>query len=227
MVGVRFQNVSGNVAAACLGRRLREHRRWRRIVDAAAPTALGRASPITLRKLVSKTVDVAGRAGVPNDAKAVVLAIRRGPKSRGELGVDMARERNQAVAALTWRLARGPRTVTQLIVPLGSTGALRLAADRSGPVSLQVAGYVASDTDRPVHPIVPRALLGDGAKLSAGKARTVRCGDVQAFRRRGSGRRVGDRIVPRSAADASRSGRVDRAEPKTADVMVREHRTSE
>lgn len=223
--GVRFQNASGNVqvrasvvgyvSTAGGGGSLTPLRR----------TPLGGANPLAVAPS-AKTVDVAGRAGVPNDAKAVVLAIRRGSQSRVS-SVWTWPESGTKPAAPTWRRASGAANVTQVIVPLGATGQLRVAADRSGPVSLEVAGYVASDTDRPVHPIVPRALLGDGAKLSAGKARTV---SVRG--RAGVPKAAGAVVVSVTGSSKKRSGRITvwprgAAEPKTSDVMVPKHRTSE
>jgi hypothetical protein len=63
--------------------------------------------------------------------------------------------------------------VSQLIVPVGADGAVRVAGDGPGTVSLEVAGYVAPGQDRAVRPLVPKALMGDGVRLDSGQARTV------------------------------------------------------
>ena len=123
-------------------------------------------------------------------------------------------------AAPTWERARGSGSVSQVIVPLGSNGGIRVAADRSGPVSLDVAGYVAAGDSSDVHPVVPRSLLKDGAALSKGDATTVsvrgRAGvpsDASAVvvQLAGSSRRDSGRLTlwPRGATA-----------PKSADLVV-------
>ena len=128
---------------------------------------------------------------------------------------------------LSWRRSRGPAAVSQLIVPLGSTGALRLAADRPGPVSLQVAGYVAANANRPVHAVVPRPLSGDGVKVAKGKARTVNVSG-----RAGVPNDAKAVVVSVTGAADKRSAGVTvwprgSSEPNTSDLMVPRHRSSE
>ena len=140
--GIRFQNASGAVALRASvvgyvstsgsGGSLTPLRR----------TPLGGAHPMTM-STTARTVDVAGRAGVPDDARAVVLAVRRGGGSKVS-SVWAWPESGNKPAAPAWRRARGAAHVGQVIVPLGSTGQLRVAADRSGPISLEVAGYVSA-----------------------------------------------------------------------------------
>lgn len=169
--GVRFHNTSGAVALKASvvgyvstsggGGSLMPLRR----------TALGGASPLSVGP-TSVGVDVAGRAGVPADARAVVLAIRRSGNSPvGSVSAWPAG--GEQPTTPTWRRPRGSGSVSQVVVPLGSGGGIRVAADRSGPISLDVAGYVASGRERAVHPVVPRSLLRDGARLGKGDARTV------------------------------------------------------
>ena len=65
---------------------------------------------------------------------------------------------------------RAAAAVAQVVVPLGADGGMRVAATESGPVSLDVAGYVAAGDDRAVHPLVPRSLLGTALRLDKGEA---------------------------------------------------------
>jgi len=170
--GIRFHNQSGAVALKAsvvgyvstdgAGGSLTPLRR--RSLAGASPLSLS-SSPVS--------VDVAGRAGVPANARAVVLAIRRSSSSR--VGAVWAWSADGAQTATpTWRRASGNSSVSQVIVPLGSNGSIRVASDKSGPVSLDVAGYVAAGDSSDVHPLVPRSLLGGGAALGKGEATTVR-----------------------------------------------------
>ncbi|HEX5018301.1 MAG TPA: hypothetical protein VFX15_12040, partial [Actinomycetes bacterium] len=223
--GVRFQNASGTVqlraavvgyvSTAGGGGSLTPLRR----------SPLAGANPATLQTTAT-TVDIAGRAGVPADAKAVVLAIRRGSQSR-VTSVWAWPESGTKPGSPTWRRATGTPHASQVIVPLGSTGDLRVAADRTGPISLEIAGYVAGDSHSSVHATVPRTLLGDGVNLSRGKARTVsvrgRVGvptDATAV------------VVSVTGSATKRTGRLTvwprgGVEPKTSDVWVPKRRSSE
>lgn len=169
--GIRFHNRSGAVALKAsvvgyvstggAGGSLTPLRR----------TALGGASPLSVGTS-PVAVDVAGRAGVPADARAVVLAIRRGGDSRvGSVWAWPGGGKQPPTP--TWRRPRGSGSVSQVIVPLGDGGGIRVAADRSGPMSIDVAGYVAAGDSRDFHPVVPRTLLGDGVRLGKRDARTV------------------------------------------------------
>lgn len=223
--GIRFQNAAGAVAlrASVVGYVSTSGSGGS--LTALRRTPLGGAHPMTV-SATARTVDVAGRAGVPDDARAVVLAIRRGAGSKVS-SVWAWPESGNKPAAPAWRRARGAANAGQVIVPLGSTGQLRMAADRSGPISLEVAGYVSASDDRAVHAVVPRALMGDGASLKRGSARTVsvagRAGvpsDAQAV------------VVSVTGSAAKRSGRLTvwprgATEPDTADVLVPKRRSSE
>lgn len=216
--GVRFHNAAGAVALKASvvgyvstsggGGSLMPLRR----------SALGGASPLSVGP-TSVVVDVAGRAGVPADARAVVLAIRRsgdspvGSVSAWPAGGDQP-------ATPTWRRPRGSGSVSQVVVPLGTGGGIRVAADRSGPISLDVAGYVASGNDRAVHPLVPRSLLGDSVRLDKGDAKTVsvrgRAGVPQAAKAV---------VVQLTGSAGKKPGRLGlwprgATEPRTADLIV-------
>lgn len=134
-------------------------------------TTLPGASPLSVGTSAT-TVDVAGRAGVPADARAVVLAVRRGAASPVSSVWAWPESGNRPRAA-SWRQPTGSSSASQVIVPLGGTGRLQVAADRSGQISLQVAGYVAASSARTVHAVVPEPLARDGRPLAKGKARTV------------------------------------------------------
>ena len=63
--------------------------------------------------------------------------------------------------------------MSQVVVPLAGNGSIQVAADKSGSVAFDVAGYVAADGSRSVHPVVPRVLLGNGTRFSKGDAKTI------------------------------------------------------
>ncbi|MFL6288154.1 MAG: N-acetylmuramoyl-L-alanine amidase [Actinomycetes bacterium] len=222
---VRLQNARGNVAlrASVVGYISTDGAGGSLTPLRRSP--LAGASPIGLGTTAS-TVNIAGRAGVPSDAKAVVLVVRRGPKSKVS-SVWAWPESGTRPSTPAWRRTRGPAAVSQFVVPLGSTGALRLAADHSGPVSLQVAGYVAGNANRPVHAVVPRPLLGDGVKVAKGKARTVKVSG-----RAGVPNDATAVVVSVTGAAEKRSAQVTvwprgSSEPTTSDLMVPRHRSSE
>lgn len=169
--GVRFQNSAGAVGlkASVVGYLSTDGGGG--ALKPLKRTSLGVASPLSVGSS-SVSVDVAGRAGVPADAKAVVLAIRRSGKSPvGAVWAWPAGAEKPGTA--TWKRPRGSASVSQVVVPLGGNGGIRVAADRSGSVAFDVAGYVAADGIRSVHPVVPKALLGSGTRLGKGDAKTV------------------------------------------------------
>jgi hypothetical protein len=180
--------------------------------------ALDGATPLSVGP-TSVAVDIAGREGVPADARAVVLAIRRSSDSPvGAVSVWPAGGEQPATA--TWRRSRGSGSVSQVVVPLGVGGSIRVAADRSGPISLDVAGFVASGSDRAVHPVVPRSLLGDGKRLDKDEATTVsvrgRAGVPSAAKA------VVVQVTGSAGNKPSRLGLWPRGttEPRTADLVV-------
>ncbi|MEP7115089.1 MAG: N-acetylmuramoyl-L-alanine amidase, partial [Ilumatobacteraceae bacterium] len=186
--GIRFHNRSGAVALKAsvvgyvstggAGGSLTPLRR----------TALGGASPLSVGTSPI-VLEVAGRAGVPTGARAVVLAeLRRVIVGHVARAVVLAIRRSgdspigsvwawpvgaEKPPTSTWRRPRGSGSVSQVIVPLGDNGDIRVAADRSGPISIDVAGYVAAGDSRDFHPVVPQTLLGDGVLLGKDDARTV------------------------------------------------------
>jgi hypothetical protein len=167
---VRFQNNKGNVAlrASVVGYVSDDGKG-----GSLTPVRRTRlpASPLGLTT-TPQTVDIAGRAGVPDEARAVVLVVRRGSPSK--VGSVWAwPESAKKPSAPVWQRPVGAPNVSEVVVPLGATGRLRVASDRSGPVSLEVAGYVASRLGRGLHQEVPRALLGDGVKIARGDSRIV------------------------------------------------------
>lgn len=182
--------------------------------------ALGGASPLDVGSS-PVSVDVAGRAGVPADARAVVLALRRGGDS--PVGAVWAwAAGSERPNTPTWRRPRGSGSVTQVVVPLGADGGIRVAADRSGTMSLDVAGYVAADDARAFHPLVPRALTGDGVRLDRRQAATV---SVRG--RAGVPSGATAVVVALSGSRGSGPGRLllwprGGSEPTTADLIVPE-----
>jgi hypothetical protein len=168
---VRFQNNNGNVAlrASVVGYVSTDGQGGS--LTPVRRTRLANASPVTL-STTPRTLDVAGRGGVPDDAKAVVLVMRRDSSSKvGSVWVWP--ENADKPLAPIWQRPVGPASVSEVVVPLGGTGKLRVASDRSGPMSLEVAGYVSSRLAGGLHQLVPRALLGDGVTLAKGDSRIV------------------------------------------------------
>lgn len=216
--GVRFQNSAGTVGLKASvvgylstnggGGGLHPLRR----------TSLGVASPLSVGRS-SVPVDVAGRAGVPVDAKAVVLAIRRsGGSPVGSVWAWPAGADRPGVP--TWSRGRGTASVSQVVVPLGGNGGIRVAANRSGSVAFDVAGYVASDGTRSVHPVVPKSLLGTGKRLGKGDVRTV---SVRGRAGIPSGAKAV--LVQLTGSAGKKPGRLTiwpraASEPKSADLVV-------
>lgn len=180
--------------------------------------ALAGSSPLSVGT-TAVTVDVAGQAGVPGDARAVVLAIRRGAASP-VTGVWAWPTGSDRPSVASWRREGGSGSVAQVVVPLGTDGRIRVAADRSGLVSLDVAGYVAAGDQRAFHPLVPRTVTGAGVQLERSRAVNV---SVQG--RAGVPDRASAVVV---ALSGSRSGGLGRVrlwprggtEPRTADLVV-------
>ncbi len=216
--GVRFRNSAGAVALKAsvvgyitsdgAGGELTPLRR----------TALGVASPLSVGP-TAVAVDVAGRAGVPSDAKAVVLAIRRTAKS--SVGAVWAWPAGgEKPGAPSWRRPRGSGSVSQVVVPLGAGGDIRVAADRAGSVAFDVAGYVSAGGSGSVHPVSPQALLKTGATLGKGDAKTV---SVQG--RAGVPSDARAVLVQLTGSAGKKQGRLmlwprGAAEPSSADLVV-------
>jgi len=170
--GIRFQNAAGAVGLSASvvgyvstdggGGSLQPLRR----------SPLGGASPLSVGQS-PVSVDVAGRAGVPAGARAAVLAIRRTPGSPvGAVWAWPAGSEKPGVP--TWSRPQGSASVSQVVVPLGTDGQIRVAANISGSVAFDVAGYVTADGSRSVHPVVPKPLLASGKRLGPGEAVTIR-----------------------------------------------------
>jgi hypothetical protein len=179
--------------------------------------ALGAATPVSVSSTPT-TVEVAGRAGVPADARAVVLAVRRSGTSPVGAAWVWPAGADQPTQP-SWRRPKGSGVVSQLIVPVGDAGAVRVAGDRAGTLSLDVAGYVAAG-DRAVRPLVPKMLIGDGVRLDAGQSRTI---DVRG--RMGVPSSATAVVVQISGSTPRGGGRLmvwprGADEPRTADLIV-------
>ncbi|MCZ3385950.1 MAG: peptidoglycan recognition protein [Actinomycetia bacterium] len=216
--GIRFHNQSGAVALKASVVGYVSTGGGGGSLTALRRTALGGASPLSVGTS-AVAVDVAGRAGVPADARAVVLAIRRSGDSP-VASVWAWPSGGEQPPTPTWRRPRGSGSVSQVIVPLGDNGEMRVAADRSGPMSIDVAGYVAAGDSRDFHPVVPRTLLGDGVQLGKGDARTV---SVRG--RAGVSSNATAVVVQLTGSAAKDPGRLtlwprSASEPRTADLIV-------
>jgi hypothetical protein len=169
-----------------------------------------------------KVVDVGGHGGVPADARAVVLTLRRSADS--PVGSVWAWPSDKAKpGAPTWRRPRGTGSIAQAVVPLGGNGNIKVAADHGGRVSFDIAGYVARGDAGGFHPLVPKTLTGDGTRLGRGDAKTVKV--------RGRARvpsRAKAVVVQLSGSRGKDAGRLTlwprgSAEPRTADLAVPKH----
>lgn len=182
----------------------------RRALTAASPLSVS-PTPVTL--------DVAGQTGVPADARAVVLAVRRGGAS--PVGAVWAwPSGSDRPPAPSWRRVSGSGSVTQVVVPLGSDGRMRVAGDRAGAVSLDIAGYVAAGDDRAFHPLVPRSLARDPLQLGRHGVTTVSVAG-----RAGVPRRASSVVVALSASRSTGPARVlmwprGATAPGTPDLVV-------
>ena len=131
----------------------------RRLLDtrpAAVPRAGDLVGPLVPR--VRHTVQVAGRAGVPTDASAVLLNVTvTGATSQGNVRVfpaDAAVPNTSVV-----NLVPGRDKANGTIVPLSADGAVTLWVDAGQPVHviLDVIGFTAQDS--PYVPVEPVRLL--------------------------------------------------------------------
>jgi hypothetical protein len=169
--GIRFQNAAGAVGLKASVVGYVSTNGGGGSLHPLPRTSLGGASPLPVDPS-PVSVDVAGRAGVPAGAKAAVLAIRRTAGS--PVGAVWAWPAGaEKPGAPTWSRPRGSASVSQVVVPVGDNGQIRVAANKSGSVAFDVAGYVASDGARSVHPVVPKSLLGSGKQLGKGEAERV------------------------------------------------------
>ena len=129
------------------------------------------ANPLSVSS-AAVDVSIAGRAGVPADARAVVLNVRRSSDSKVSSVWTWAAGAAQP-APSSWSRGSGAAASQRVIVPLGDLGAIRVAADRAGKVALDVVGYVAADDLRKVAPVVPQRLTRKGLRLHRGESTTV------------------------------------------------------
>ncbi|HVQ88721.1 MAG TPA: N-acetylmuramoyl-L-alanine amidase [Actinomycetes bacterium] len=109
-------------------------------------------------------VHVTGRAGVPNDARAVVLNVRRSSESNVSALWAWAAGADKPTPS-SWRRGSGGATAQRIIVPIGAGGDIRLAADHAGKVALDVVGYVAAGDTRQLHAVVPRTVTHGGLRV--------------------------------------------------------------
>jgi hypothetical protein len=168
------------------------------------------------------SVEIAGRAGVPTDARAVVLNMRRlaGSKVSSVWAWPAGGTRP---APSSWLRGGGGATAQRVIVPIGDAGEIRMAANRPGEISLDVAGYVAAGDQRKLHPVVPRQLTKNGLRVNRGDAVSVsvrgRAGVPTAARAA---------LVQLTGINASRSARLTvwprgQGRPSPVDLFVPKH----
>lgn len=117
------------------------------------------------------TVDVAGNAGVPESADAVVLNVRRAATGSGRaVWVWPSDDTRPGPAALS----RDPGEAAQqrVVVPLGRDGGLRLAADGESRLVVDVVGYL-GDAGSAFHAVAPTTVTASGLTLEAGRSTRV------------------------------------------------------
>lgn len=141
----------------------------------AAVPGTGRGLPVGTAPV---SVAVGGNAGVPADAHAVVLNVRRSVGGTADaVWVWPSGARRPSTAVLR-RSADQPAS-QRVVVPLGAQGEVRLAADGDTRVQLDVVAYLGR-TGQGFHPVAPKPLTGAGLALGAGTSARVAVGGVGA-----------------------------------------------
>jgi len=112
-------------------------------------------------------IDVAGQAGVPSDARAVMLNVRRSANSKVGQVWAWPTGGDRPVPS-TWTRSAGSAAAGMVVVPLGGGDQIRVAGDRAGQVSLDVVGYVAGSSEQSFHPMVPRRISREGLRIGRG-----------------------------------------------------------
>jgi hypothetical protein len=122
------------------------------------------------------TVDVAGNAGVPAGADAVVLNVRRSAASSGEsVWVWPSGEARPGAPSL--RRDPGEAAQQRVVVPLGADGRVRIAADGDSRLTLEVIGYLGG-SGADFHAVAPKRVTPRGLRLEAGGSTRVDVGGV-------------------------------------------------
>jgi hypothetical protein len=110
------------------------------------------------------TFTVAGRAGVPADARAVVLNVRQRADTRATAlslrGAGAGARRSVQVTAVP-----GRANASRVVVPVGAGGAVRIGGNGSARVSVDVAGYFGPAAGAEYHAVAPRRLTADRQRL--------------------------------------------------------------
>ncbi|MEO8329333.1 MAG: hypothetical protein ABI586_04945, partial [Candidatus Nanopelagicales bacterium] len=180
------------------------------------------ANPLSVTR-DAKVVSIAGRAGVPNGARAVVLNVRR--FADAQLTTLWAWPDGGAKPApSSWRRGSKGATAQRIIVPLGASGDIRIAGDRPGKVALDVVGYVAADDTRKLHPIVPNTVTRSGLRVGGDHAV-----NISVRGRVGIPSNARAVLVELTGINASRNARLTiwprgGVRPNPADLFVPKHR---
>lgn len=111
----------------------------------------------TLRAGTTRTIDVAGRTGVPlRQVRAAVVTVNVTPQRAGSVAVWAAGHRRPNATAVSF--AAGQAATATLLAPVSATGALAIRNQTGGPmrIAVTVAGYVPAGTLTPPAPTVAR-----------------------------------------------------------------------
>ncbi len=110
------------------------------------------------------TFTVTGRAGVPADARAVVLNVRQRADTQATAlslrGAGASARRSVPVTAVP-----GRANASRVVVPVGAGGAVRIGGNGSARVSVDVAGYFGPAAGAEYHAVAPRRLTPDRQRL--------------------------------------------------------------
>lgn len=188
----------------------------------ARRTELSGAAPLTAQPKRAK-VQVAGLAGVPTDARAVVLNVRRSSSSAVTTLWTWPSGSVRPTPS-SWRYTVGGPASGRVIVPIGRDGSINVAADRAGRVVFNVVGYVANHADRLFRPVTPSRLGGQVRNLASGGTRAV---SVRG--QAGVPRSATAVVIQVSGLDARRDARLTvwprgKTRPTLSDLVVPKHR---
>ncbi len=137
-----------------------------RILDSrAGPTNIGPYStPWGAGPAAARDVQVAGRAGVPAGADAVVLNVTAVGSAAGSLLQVWPSGTSQPAFGSSVNFSAGATVANQVTVRLGSSGAVRvLNAVGTVDIVIDVSGYYAPASGDAFHPIVPGRVLDSRA----------------------------------------------------------------
>ena len=137
-------------------------------------TVLGSGGGVSVDRSGTSFV-VAGRAGVPAGVGAVVLNVRqRAATTATALGLRPGGASAGSPVRVT--ATPGQPLASRVVVPVAPDGSVRIAANGSALVSIDVSGYFAPSAAGAYHPVTPRRLTAAGQRIGSGDQLTVPVG---------------------------------------------------